>query len=112
MALYHYKLGFPDVVLPTDPLQLVYGNHARHAASGDRYGTIKLPESVHIHTCQIIEMEVYYPRVVKLLLRLPYDEINDLCIVVLLKGNFVKTVWLNRKTDWHQTLDKGKYQLP
>lgn len=46
--------------------------------------------------------------IVKQLIRYQYSSDYDLVIAVMRDG-FVKTAWLNRKTDTHNTLDKSKY---
>jgi len=59
--------------------------------------------------CDIFEIEDTDLR--KYALRVSYNKVEDLCIVVDETG-FVRTVWLNRKTDNHRTLDKSQYTRP
>lgn len=84
-----------------------------NAANSDRFGQIIVPSSFEFSYCDIIEIETYKDSTdIKFLIRLEYDKINDLCIVILCDrlGNVrIKTVWLNEKTDKHKTLDKTKY---
>lgn len=53
--------------------------------------------------------------IVKCVLRTSYDLDRDISIVFAISKdgkNIVKTAWLNRKKDWHFTLDKSKYYKP
>ena len=86
--------------------------HAQRAANSDRYGLINLPQTVKFCANDIIEVELYDNRPdIKFLVRLPYNEENDICAVVLFTPQEVilKTLWLNRKIDKHATLDTSRY---
>ena len=51
--------------------------------------------------------------VTKFVVRVPYDDERDITIVVAPRGNdigFIKTAWLNYKTDVHSTLDESRYE--
>ena len=53
--------------------------------------------------------------IIKCVLRTSYDLDRDISIVFALSNKnelIVKTAWLNRKNDWHFTLDKSKYYFP
>lgn len=112
--LYHFQLGFPETLKIKEQyvFNLTYSKHALRAASTDRYGTMRLPESVVIPRDYIVEVETEdNVEVDKIVFRVPYEykEDLDLCIVVVQSTQFVKTVWFNKITDTHTTLDKRKY---
>lgn len=93
-------------------IDLNYSNHALQAANNDRYGNIDLPDSVDTNKAKLIELEVVNNRYLsKIVYRMEYDSEYDICIVIIPERWFVKTVWLNRKSDKHRTLDRSKYQL-
>lgn len=114
--LYHVELGFPASLKIRDQysFNLTYGTHAIRAAQTDRYGSMKLPERVVIPRNYIVEIETRDDvEVDKIVFRIPYEyrEDLDLCLVVIPSTQFVKTVWFNKDTDTHKTLDKEKYSL-
>lgn len=114
--LYHFQLGFPETLKIKEQytFNLTYSKHALRAAKTDRYGGMRLPESVVIPRDSIIEVESQDGlEVDKIVFRIPYplkDDL-DLCIVVIPSKQFVKTVWFNKNTDTHPTLDRSKYSL-
>lgn len=59
------------------------------------------------------EIEVDDGEVVKLVVRVPYTEENDVSIAIQLNSSngcpLIKTAWLNDKNDVHTTLDTTKY---
>lgn len=83
-----------------------YSQHAQEAAKSDRYGLINLPVSVVFSGSDIIECEVIDNTLNKIIVRVSYDNKNDIILVMLIKSDslFVKTVWLNSKSDNHRTL--------
>ncbi len=78
----------------------------------DRYGIIDLPTSVNISTSKIIEVEVINNKVTKMVFRTKYDATFDIIIVMNLPDLSVRTVWLNKRSDKHRTLDRNKYDKP
>lgn len=70
---------------------------------------IELPATINLTECEIIEIEVENSQIVKILVRLPYDDEYDLNMPILNANARVKTVWLNCKDDTHDTLDRTKY---
>jgi hypothetical protein len=114
--LYHKDIGFPDDInMPrgfNPVMRLSYGNHARQAAFEEKYGVLNLPQVVDVRKVNIFEVGVTGKTVTKLAFRMPHDELNDIVIVVTPHNGFVKTVWANRKTDTHKTLDRSKYSDP
>ncbi len=119
MSLYHYELGFPELRRPNGQLRLVYGNHAKESSKHDRYGNLfpLLPNCIHTNNCQLIEMEVENDQIQKLVYRTSLTEVLDIVLVVSPSLHssgvwFVRTVWANKKTDTHRTLDLRKYVKP
>lgn len=112
--LYHFQLGFPETLKIKEQytFNLIYSKHALQAANTDRYGEMKLPYLVIIPRDYIVEVETEDNiKVDKIVFRVPYEykEDLDLCLVVVPDTHFVKTVWFNKITDTHTTLDKRKY---
>jgi hypothetical protein len=113
--LYHKDLGYPAPVARTLPrfhnrYNLDYTTHARRAAvNSDQYPPIDLPAAVDFGKCDPIEVEVIGNRINKIVYRTRYDSDFDLCLVVLMADLLVKTVWLNRRSDKHATLDMSRY---
>ena len=110
--LYHKQLGFPKTLeLPEKEILVPqYSLHAKRSANDDRYGFIKLPEVLKIEKHNIIEVETednITPT--KIMLRVQYTNTLDLCLVYNVQDTLVRTVWLNKSTDRHASLDKSKY---
>lgn len=118
--LYHKDLGFPNRV--TNMLagakkakfqfELDYSYHAKQSAETDRYGRINLPTHVDCGSAQPIEVETKDGQINKVVYRTAYNEKFDLVIVVVANDGFVRTVWLNRVDDIHNSLDESKYNKP
>lgn len=92
-------------------VELSYSKHALRAANDDRYGQIPLTPVLNLAHCQTIEVGTEGRRVRKVVVRTELDDDNDV-VFVLIPGPakwFVKTVWINRKTDSHKTLDRSRY---
>lgn len=112
MFLYHVEVGFPAWYRqPTGTIRPNYGHHSRFEAQVDRYGKVQLPETLDLSACKVIEIGVENGRVAKTLFRTRLDERRDICIVITDTG-FVKTVWVNLRTDRHKTLDRSRYTVP
>lgn len=112
MKKFHAELGFPSTLIIPDrkELKLFYTYHALSASKTDRYGVIKLPETIVLNKSEIIEIESFDCVIsTKVLIRTSYSDDCDLCMAILLGENKVKTVWLNKKSDKHKTLDASKY---
>ncbi len=114
--LYHYETGIPfKLNLPTT-LDLHYSNHALRAAQNDRYGCIDLEDTIATKGAKVIEVETCdrTGNPIKVLIRKDHDATTDVCFAIALNnsvgGKFVvKTVWLNKKSDLHRSLDKSRY---
>ena len=92
---------------------LDYSPHALDAALDDRYGNIvNLPKSLDTSKAQVVEVEMQGSKTTKVVYRIPYNEEYDLIIVLIPDRRFVKTVWLNKNSDLHNTLDASKYDIP
>jgi len=121
LKLYHRDLGFPITFkYPSTKVELSWSKHAHRQAEVDRYGYISKMETLHTDDYEPIEIEydIDKSKPVKMLLRSKF-EVNDCNVVIAVmpstKGAtkaFVKTVWYNRVSDTHKTLDSSKYDIP
>lgn len=109
--LFHAEVFMPERYRrPIHEGELRYGPHALREARGDRYGHIELPACFTAAGAQLIEAE-YDERedaVVKQVWRQPLDAKRDIVLVINRNG-FVKTVWVNLRTDKHRSLDASRY---
>ena len=112
--LYHADLGIPqNAQTQHGQMLLDYSPHALDAALDDRYGNIvNLPKSLDTSKAQVIEVEMQGAKTTKVVYRIPYNEEYDLVMVLVPDRRFVKTVWLNKNSDLHNTLDVSKYDIP
>ena len=108
-GLYHKLVFLPKINKPDADYPCVYTQHAREAALTDKYGVIILPNSYNLANSDIIELEIKNNDINKLVIRAPYNNKYDLTIVISFYSGVIKTVWLNKKDDNHDTLDKNKY---
>ncbi len=110
--LFHKDVYLPDhAKVPLHEGPLKYGQHAAHVASGaGEYGAIPLPADFAARQATLVEVEVNEKTgaVEKQVWRQRLDDEWDICFPML-PGGFIKTVWLNRRTDTHKTLDKKKF---
>lgn len=115
-SLYHRRIGFPsDVNLKLGILELTYSRHALAEAAKDQYGFIRLPKVLNTNELDQKAFEIQISpegKLEKIVYRLPYSRENDLILVLSVDRSHVITVWLNRKTDMHRTLNRARYQLP
>lgn len=115
-VLYHKDIGFPDDInLPrgfSPVMDLQYSAHANEEALKDRYGEIRLPHRIDVRKGTTIEIGVTNKTVTKMVIRFSYDETLDIVLVIIPDRAFVKTVWFNKKTDTHKSLDHSKYADP
>lgn len=65
-------------------------------------------KSIDESNCHPFEVEVENGVVTKCVIRVKYDDRNDISIVA--RDGFVQTCWINDNKDLHCTLDKSKYQ--
>jgi lipase chaperone LimK len=110
--LFHKDVFLPEFAqLPLFEGKLTYSRHARnvtqeHAAMD----AIVLPAVFAARNATLIEAELNPAtgQVDKQVWRQPLDARRDLCFAML-AGGFVKTCWVNDRTDTHATLQRGKY---
>lgn len=114
--LYHREKGFPENLrLPRGfrpVMHLRYSAHAKDESKLDRYGKLTLPDVVDVRKGDIFEIGVINGTVTKMAVRFPYNDELDLTIVLNPADGFVRTVWANRKSDKHRSLDLSKYAEP
>lgn len=115
--LYHFEVGFPKGVEKNlkkigTVNNIEYLFHAKKAAMNDRYGIIELPDTLNVAKSKIIEVEVLNNRVTKMVFRTAYDNKFDIVVVMNLPDLSVRTIWLNKRSDKHRTLDRSKYDKP
>lgn len=65
-------------------------------------------KSIDESNCHPFEVEVENGVVTKCVIRVKYDDRNDISIVA--RDGFVQTCWINSNKDKHATLNKTKYQ--
>jgi hypothetical protein len=117
--LYHKEVGFPKEVEEYygRTFNLTLSVHASRACHSDRYGNIAPPLGASITPENLFEVEMIGNEVTKLAIRRLYNKKIDISIVMMPLHDsplcaFVKTIWLNRASDTHSTLDKSKYAIP
>ena len=115
MALYHADIYLPPVPLPRGQFALTYSKHAEQEARRDRYGYITLPAYLDTRIAKVVEVEIENGVALKIVYRFAFDASRDIILVVMPpahKGRghlFVKTVWLNERSDNHKTLRSDRY---
>jgi hypothetical protein len=114
MSLYHSQIGLPKNVewFFGRSYLLTYSRHAQLSCLNDRYGVIRKPPfQAQVTRENIIEVETQGNLIIKIVIRVSYDERFDVVIALIPDFDIatVKTIWLNEKNDFHKTLDKSKY---
>lgn len=109
--LYHRDYGIPlGCPEPQEGHALVYTLHAHKEAQKDRVANV-LPVCMLDHM-DLIEVELNRRgEPVKWTVRMPLTKGRDLVLVVT-SEYLVKTVWVNKSDDLHNTLDRTKYDRP
>lgn len=112
-ALYHTEIFLPAAIraLTARTIAPRITRHAETAAAGDRYGKLTIPRTLTFSGANVVEAEVEAGRVVKLVVRLPYDATRDAVFAIGFDNgqSFIKTVWFNLKSDRHTTLNRSRY---
>jgi subtilisin-like proprotein convertase family protein len=115
--LYHREVYLPNNILNAleGEFKIIYGIHAIKQARV-KYGLRgqDLPSSAQTTIANIIEVEIIGNRIVKIVVRLPFDNRDDICVPLIPQSPgelFAKTMWLNSRSDRHRTLDKAKYAV-
>lgn len=113
MPLYHVAAyGLPSLKIGTlNGVVLSYHAQARALEKGINVKLKDLSTFIPLDW-QLIELEVVNGVPIKIVARQPFDEIEDLVIVILRKERLIKTIWFNRRDDTHLTLDKSPYSKP
>lgn len=111
MTLYHKDIYIPKQIqsIPFQKVSLRFSNHAILGAKSDRYGQIELWDCICFSGNDIIEAEVIENRLIKIVVRVFYNNRFDVCYVICPENLIVKTVWLNDRSDCHSTLNRSKY---
>lgn len=123
--LYHFLFPIAPVILSqvrrTGKVRPVYSKHASLRAR--QYG-LELPQILDYSTCVPFEIECNQNgQVIKVGYRTRYKgrykgglnaDINsginlDLILVINTTDNFVRTIWLNRRSDHHKSLQFSRY---
>lgn len=111
-TLYHSSIRLPaGFVAPTGKVELRWTNHAKSECTKDRYAVIPQFKALTLKRFAVIEVGMTDGNVSKIVFRGRLDDTNDV-VIVLIPGSrewTVKTVWINRRTDSHKTLDASKY---
>lgn len=110
-VLYHKDVFAPAPLFRSPGvLRVKYGTHAVNAAEQDRYGDLSryLTPYIDMDEAEIVEVEVTDGRITKRVVRVPIRNELDIVLVIAADG-FVRTVWGNKYSDAHRTLDRSKY---
>lgn len=111
--MFHKDVFIPDFARQViHGTRLTYGRHALNvsAGAGPGFEAIALPRVLDVTIAVLVEVEVN-PRtgaIEKQVWRMPLNADTDICFPMLPDG-FVKTVWLNARTDQHSTLRRDRY---
>jgi hypothetical protein len=115
--LFHRQVNWHprlDDKMPRGKWPLRYSPHALIESERDKYGKINLPNRIDLSTGYVFEAEERHEQkpLDKIAIRLHYNADFDIIFVGIPRGNWfnVKTVWLNRKSDNHQTLNAKAYR--
>lgn len=109
--LFHAEIFVPvRLQKPIFEGRLRYSKHALQESKKDKFGAMALPEFFEASEAKLIEVELSddCEAVLKQVWRQKLDETRDLVLAVNPDG-FVRTVWINLRTDRHRTLDSGRY---
>jgi hypothetical protein len=118
--LYYHRTGLPDLVYPQQTFNLIYSRHAlERAEQRNKFGinlARHLPKSLDTTKAQVIEVEtkkeLFDEKIYKILYRIHFNNKYDLVMAVVVdEGDdaTVKSVWLNDKRDYHESLYVARY---
>lgn len=109
MIRYHYKIGLPrGFERPRGVRPLFFSNHALQRV---RELNVLPPARLDLAAARLIELTLDGPRE-RGLYRVAYNARVDLCLVVEHGTGLVVTLWLNRRDDNHETLNRARYAKP
>lgn len=116
-GLYNKALGLPAgaALLWAGRLELQYANHAQAERNAENYGSAELFSSADFESKDVVEVQVQNGQPVKAVVRFPYSDNLDLCMVINTPASgraFVRTVWFNAVDDKHHTLNRSLYNRP
>lgn len=103
-GLYHVDVWHP---LPT-PEGQQWLKYSRHSMARAEQKGFVLPPWVNWADGTVVETLVSDGVVEKRVVRFPYYNDNDIVLVIQPDG-FVRTAWLNARSDKHATLDTSKF---
>jgi len=86
--LFHKEIYIPEELkfkLQAQDVPLTYSRHAIIASQTDKYGFIKLKPMISFKSKDVVELELINNVVVKLVVRLPYNDTLDI-IYAIAKG--------------------------
>lgn len=116
--VFHRDVFMPEVIstaLKGRWLTLSYGWHAQQEML-DKYCVINNPPNkIKVENPVEVTVEALAGKkqITKLVVRQKYNSELDIVLVIkpefALGRGFVKTVWINKATDLHKTLDKSKF---
>lgn len=116
MSLFHKEVGFPaTLTLPSGKFPVTFSEHAQQQCIMDINGAIRPISNIILDPYRIFEVETNDSgTIVKFAYRTRYNQKCDVIYVFVFHGEalFTKTVWLNRRSDKHRTLDVSKYATP
>jgi hypothetical protein len=107
MGTYHKDIGFPKCIkMPYGESIFYASRHSRKQAISKNFS---IPSKIMITGQNIIEIHTNNQVVEKCLIRYPYTNQIDLCLVINPILKIIITAWLNKRNDTHKSLNKTKY---
>ena len=114
--MYYKEVGFPSSIeLPSGKRSVEWSEHAIREAEYDINGKIRYIDNIILDSYRIFEVETDKDgQITKFAYRTRYNAKCDVIYVFMQKGNnlFIRTAWLNRRSDKHTTLNLSKYDTP
>ena len=114
--LYHRDIGLPQHLVNKVvglSMNLQYSRHAQLECIKDKRAVIRPPRTATITKENLVEIETPDDQTVtKVVIRVKYDDRNDLVMPLIPDRGFVKTCWLNDRTDAHYHLNHAAYDKP
>lgn len=110
---FHRQIGFPsEIDLPTGRTNINPSDHSKNRSENHKHGEFDIPDEVFVHQDDVVEIKTKNGQLFRYLIRIPYNDTFDLCIVLQSSNNDVITAWRNRVADTHDSLDKSQYDKP
>lgn len=101
-GLYHKNIYMPKFKIQEPIVELTPTRHSEQRG-------LNLPTVLDLRKVDVVEMEVRDNQIVKMLVRVKYDNYNHLVMAIALPECVIKTAWKNSSDDQHSTLDVSKY---